>query len=332
MVLFIVRRTAAMAGVLLALTVVLFALQEASGVDPAKAYVGANASQEAVDAARQRLGLDEPFMSRYVNYLSGLFHGDLQNSLRTRTPVAQDVGDALPASLELGACVLFVAVLLGTGFAYASAIRGRGAAVLRTVLFSGAAAPTFLLGMIALIVFYGDLGWLPSGGRSGFPDAPTGPTGFLLIDSLLAVRFDVLSDALAHLVLPVLCAAVAPAVAIGRVLADGLSVNLEADHARTARATGLSERAVLLRHAIRNSLGPTLSMIGIQAGALLAGLVVVEKIFAWPGVGSYLDKSVAASDLPGITGVALLMGLVYVFVNAVVDILQVAADRRIALT
>jgi peptide/nickel transport system permease protein len=321
-----------MIGVLFALTMVLFGLQEVSGADPAKAYVGVNASQAAVAAARARLGLDEPLVSRYLHYLSGLLHGDLQNSLRTRTPVANDIATALPASLELATSVLLVAILLGAAFAYLTAIRWRGAALVRTVMFSGAAAPSFLLGMVALLVFYGALGWSPSGGRSSFTDAPTGPTGFLLLDSLFAGRLDVLSDGIAHLALPVLCAAIAPAVAVGRVLVDGLSTNLEADHARTARAAGMAERSVLLRHALRNSLGPTLSMIGVQAGSLLAGLVVVEKIFAWPGIGSYLDKSVEAGDFPGIIGVALVVGAVYVVVNTVVDVLQVLADRRIALT
>ncbi|MFG2941470.1 ABC transporter permease [Streptomyces sp. NPDC048282] len=328
---FALRRIAAMLGVLLALTVALFTLQQVSGTDPAKAYVGANASQAALDAARARLGLDQPLVPRYLHYLSGLLHGDLQNSLRTRTPVASDLAAVLPASLELACCVLFLAVLLGAAFAYVSAIGARGAGILRAVLFSGAAAPTFLLGMVAVLVFYGRLGWLPAGGRTSFRDAPTGPTGFLLVDSLLAGRPEVFGDAVTHLALPALCAAISPAVAIGRVLVDGLTANLAADHARTARAAGLTERAVLLRHAVRNSLGPTLSMVGIQAGALLAGLVVVEKIFDWPGVGSYLDASVAAADLPGITGVALLLGLVYVVLNTVVDVLQVLADRRLAL-
>lgn len=329
---FALRRAASLLGVLLALTMALFTLQQVSGTDPAKAYVGANASRAALDAARARLGLDDSLVSRYLHYLSGLLHGDLQNSLRTRTPVASDLAAVLPASLELAGCVLMSAVVLGAVFAYLCAVGVRGAGLLRAVLFSGAAAPTFLLGMVAILVFYGRLGWLPAGGRTDYRDAPAGPTGLLLVDSLLAGRPDVFGDAALHLVLPALCAAIAPAVAIGRVLLDGLSANLEADHARTARAAGLTERAVLLRHAVRNSLGPALSMVGIQAGALLAGLVVVEKIFDWPGVGSYLDASVAAADLPGITGVALVLGVVYVLVNAVVDVLQVLADRRLALT
>lgn len=332
MTMFLVRRALAMVAVLLALTVALFGLQEISGVDPAKAYVGTNASQAAVDSARESLGLDEPLVDRYLTYLDGVLHGDLQNSLRSRTPVTENLATVLPPSLELATWVLGVAILLGIGFAYLTVITWPGAGFVRVVLLSAAAAPTFLLGMVALLLLYGRLGWSPAGGRTSLSDAPDGPTGFLVLDGLLSGRLDVSGDALWHLALPVACAAVSPAVAIGRVLVDGLKSNMTADHARTSRAAGMTERSILLRHAVRNSLGPTLSMVGIQAGALLAGLVVVERIFDWPGIGSYLDKSVAASDFPGIAGVALVLGAVYVLLNTLVDVLQVAADRRVSLT
>lgn len=332
MVTFILRRVAAMAGVLLALTVALFTLQELSGVDAAKAYVGANASAEAVDSARARLGLDQPVIVRYFDYLGGLFHGDLQNSLRTRTPVADGIAGAFPATVELALWALGFALILGAVFALLTVIPWKGAGVVRVVLLSGAAAPTFLLAMVGLLVFYGSLGIVPSGGRSVFTDGSSSPTGLLVIDGLLAGRLDVAGDAIWHLLLPAACAAISPAVAIGRVLVDGLKVNLVSDHARTARSAGMREGSVLVRHAVRNSMGATLSMIGMQAGMLLGGLVVVEKIVAWPGIGSYLEKSVASGDFPGIAGVALLLGVCYVLLNALVDVLQVVADRRISLS
>lgn len=332
MISFALRRLAALVGVLLALTVALFLLQEVSNADPAKGYVGANASADAVAAARERLGLDDPLLQRYLGYLGGILHGDLQMSLRTRTPVVDNLAAVLPASLELASFVLLTALLLGAGFAALTTLRWKGAGAVRMILVSGAAAPTFLLAMVALLVFYGRLGWIPAGGRTSFRGTPSGPTGFLVLDSVLAGRFDVVGDALHHLALPVLCAAVGPAVAIGRVLVDGLRGAMSSDYARTARSAGMSEKAVLLRHGARNSLGPALSMVGLQAGMLLGGLVVVEKIFDWPGVGSYLDKSVASADFPSIAGVALVLGLVYVLVNAMVDVLQALADRRIALT
>jgi peptide/nickel transport system permease protein len=332
MIMFIVRRIVSMLGVLFALTVALFGLQELSGVDPARAYVGANASAEALERTRVQLGLDQPAFVRYLDYLGGLLHGDLQNSLRTRTPVADGLSTAFPATVELALWSLGLALVLGSIFAVLTVTRWRGAGIVRVVLLSGASAPTFLLTMLGLLFFYGQLGLLPSGGRSSFGSTSPGPTGLFVLDGLLAGRFDVATDAIWHLVLPAACVAISPAVAIGRVLVDGLRANLVSDHARTARSAGLPESLVMLRHAVRNSLGATLSMIGIQAGLLLGGLVVVEKIVSWPGVGSYLDKSVQASDFPGIAGVALLLGVTYVVLNTVVDLLQVAADRRLALS
>lgn len=331
MVMFIVRRIAAMIGVLIALTIVLFVLQELSGVDPAKAYVGSNASADALARARVQLGLDQPAIVRYFDYVGGLLHGDLQNSLRTRTPVSEGLATAFPATAELALWVLAFAIILGGLFAVLTVVKWKGADIVRVVLLTGAAAPTFLLSMVGLLVFYGILGIAPSGGRSTYGDISPGPTGFLVLDGLLAGRIDVAGDAVWHLLLPAACAAISPAVAIGRVLVDGLKLNLGSDHARTARASGMREGAVLVRHSLRNSLNATLSMIGIQAGLLLGGLVVVEKIVAWPGIGSYLDKSVQASDFPGIAGVALLLGVTYVVLNTIVDVLQVAADRRIVL-
>ncbi|MCS6561249.1 ABC transporter permease [Curtobacterium flaccumfaciens] len=328
---FVLRRTGSMLGVLVALTIVLFSLQELSGVDPARAYVGANASAGAVDRARASLGLDQPAPIRYLAYLGGLLHGDLQNSLRTRTPVAEGIATAFPATLELAMWTLAIALLLGAAFAFLTVTRWRGAGVVRIVLLSGAAAPTFLLASVGLLFLYGKLGLVPANGRSSFTESSPGPTGLLVVDAVLAGRVDVAGDAVWHLLLPAACAAVSPAVAIGRVLVDGLRTNLVADHARTARSAGMRESAVLLRHALRNALGPTLSMIGLQAGMLLGGLVVVEKIVGWPGLGSYLDRSVQSSDFPGIAGVALLLGVSFVVLNTVVDLLQVVVDRRLAL-
>ncbi|KQP57249.1 ABC transporter permease [Agreia sp. Leaf283] len=332
MIMFVIRRIASMLAVLLALTIALFTLQELSGVDPARAYVGANASAEALERTRVQLGLDQPAIVRYFDYLGGLLHGDLQNSLRTRTPVADGLSTAFPATIELALWALGLALVLGSIFAVLTVVRWKGAGVVRVVLLSGASAPTFLLTMLGLLFFYGQLGLLPSGGRSSYGSTSPGPTGLFVLDGLLAGRVDVATDAIWHLILPAACVAISPAVAIGRVLVDGLRINLVSDHARTARAAGMPEGLVMLRHAVRNSLGATLSMIGIQAGLLLGGLVVVEKIVSWPGVGSYLDKSVQASDFPGIAGVALLLGVTYVVLNTLVDLLQVAADRRIALS
>lgn len=327
---FVATRAVSLVLVVLALALAVFALQQVSPVDPVRVRMGATASVDLVEAERARLGYDDPLAVQYVRYVGDLVTGDLGESLRTRRPVAEDLGGFVPASLELGLTALLIAGVLGLVVGAATALRARGANVLRLGVLGGASLPAFLLGMLGLILFYRQLGWLPASGRSAYRGFE-GPTGFVVLDGLLTGNPAVALDGLRHLVLPATCLALAPAAAIARVLRGGLVTAMRSDWARTARAKGLTERAVLVRHALRNGAGPALSMAGLQVGLLLAALVVVEQIFAWPGVGLYLAQSIPTSDLPAIAGVTLLLGVTYVLVNAVVDALQAWADPRLRL-
>jgi peptide/nickel transport system permease protein len=329
---FLAKRLSSMVVILLVLAGVVFVLQQVTPTDPVHVKLGANASKEQIAAERHRLGYDKPLPEQYVSYVGDLLHGDLQESLRTRRPVTKDLGAYLPATLELALFGLVLAAILGTALGLLTAARTRGSGVLRVVMVAGASAPPFLLALVGILLFYRRLGWLPATGRTGFRDAPTSPTGLLTVDSLLAGRLDVFTDAIKHLILPGVCVAILPAVSIGRVLRSSLVTTLRTDHVRTARAKGLKERTVLLRHALRNSAGPALSMGGLQVGLMFAGVVVIEQIFAWPGIGLYTVQSIPRSDFPAIAGVTLVLGAAYVVVNAVVDILQAAADPRIAVT
>jgi peptide/nickel transport system permease protein len=160
---------------------------------------------------------------------------------------------------------------------------------------------------------------------------PTGPTKLLTVDSIIHGRFDVFTDSINHLVLPALCIAIGPAVAIGRVLRSSILSAMRSDYVRTARAKGLKERAVLVKHALRNSSGAALSMTGLQVGLMFAGVVVIESIFAWPGMGFYTVQSIPRLDFPAIAGVTLLLGAAYVVVNTAVDLLQGVADPRLRI-
>jgi peptide/nickel transport system permease protein len=327
--LLIAKRLAAAVVIVLVLTAVLFLLQHASTADPVRAMLGPNASQAVVAAKRAQLGLNDPITTQYFHYLTGLLHGDLGTSYRTRRPVSTDIGDFLPATVELAFYGLLLAIVLGVLFAVATTLRWPGAGVFRLVLMAGAAAPVFLLGIGGIILFYKTLNWLPATGRTSISDAPTGPTGLLTVDAVLHLRFDVLGNALQHLVLPALAIAVGPAVSIGRVLRSTLVTTLRTDYTRTARAKGLAETQVMRKHVLRNSLGPALSMTGLQVGLMFAGVLVVELIFAWPGLGQYTAQSIPVDDFPAIAGVMLLLGVLYVLINTVVDLLQAAADPRI---
>jgi peptide/nickel transport system permease protein len=326
---FVLRRLLAMIGVLLVLIAALFALQRISPVDPVRVAVGPNASHAVVAAERKRLGYDDPLPLQYVRYVGDAITGNFQVSLRTGQPVATDLREALPATIELVVAALFLAVPISLLFGIGGAARSRGAGILRGGTMVLAAAPPFVLGTFGIIVFYKNLGWLPASGQTSFADAPTGPTGFLTLDALMAGRFDVWLDALRHLVLPALCLACVPAVAVGRVLRGAILTNLRADHVQVARAKGLSEWSVLVRHCLRNSAGPTLAMAGLMTGVVFGGITVVETVFAWPGIGNYVNQSIARGDFPAIAGTTLLLGAAYVVVNAIVDVLQAAADPRI---
>lgn len=327
--LFVARRIAAAFVIVLVLAAVLFLLQRMTPIDPVRLSVGPNAPQSVVNAERHRLGLDRPLVVQYVRYVENLLHGNLETSLHTHRSVRSDIAGYLPATVELAFYSLLAAGLLGVAFGIASAARFRGAGVFRLVLVAGASAPSFLLALLLILVFFEHLGWFPATGRTSIVDAPTGPTGLLTVDGLIHGRLDVVGDAFRHLVLPVICIALGPAVAIGRVLRSGLVASLRTDYARTARSKGLSEHAVILRHCLRNTAGAVLAMTGLQVGLVFAGVVVVETIFAWPGIGLYTSQSIPTGDFPAIAGVTLLLGIAYVAINTAVDLLQGLADPRI---
>lgn len=325
------KRLLAMIGILLVLAAAIFALQRLTPADPVHAMLGANASKARIAEARHQLGYDKPMPVQFVKYVGGLFRGNLQMSLRTRRPVRTDLGHFLPATVELAAYGMAMALAISVVLGLLTAIRARGSGVLRILLLGLASAPPFLLALLGILLFYRRLGWLPATGRSSYANAPTGPTGLLTVDALVHFRLDVWWDAVTHLVLPAFCVAVAPACSIGRVLRSSLVTTLRTDYVRTARAKGLAERTVLLRHALRNSIGAALSMTGLQVGLMFAGVVVIEEVFAWPGIGLYTAQSIPRNDFPAIAGVTLVLGALYVIMNAAVDVLQAVADPRVAV-
>ena len=329
---FIATRLAAMVAILIALTAVMFVLQNISPLDPVKAQLGANASAQAVAERREALGLNEPVLVQFWDYLTGAVTGDLGTSYRTRHGVADDLATFVPATLELALFGIGIALVLAVILAFSTTLKWPGAGVLRAILFAGASAPMFLLGILGLIIFYQKLGWVPANGRTGISNAPAGPTGLLTLDGLLHGRIDVVLDALHHLLLPATVVAIGPAVAIGRVLRSSLIGDIDSDYARTARAKGLSEGRILARHVLRNCVGAALSMTGLQIGLMFSGVLVIEQVFGWPGIGQYIAQSIPVADFPAIAGVTLMLGALYVFVNTAVDLLQAAADPRIAVT
>jgi peptide/nickel transport system permease protein len=324
----IAKRLVAAVVILVVLAAALFGLQHISKSDPVHTMLGPGASPATVAAERHRLGLDRPVATQFWHYLTGLVHGDLGTSYRTRSPVATDLRTFLPATLELAMFGLLLAIVLAVLLAVATTLRWPGASVIRYLLLLGGSTPAFFVAIGGIIVFYKYLGVLPATGRADGV-VPSGPTHLLLLDAVLHGQPGLFVDALRHLLLPALAVAIGPAISIGRVLRSSLITTLGQDYVRTARAKGLSELKVLARHVLRNSAGPALSMTGLQVGLLFAGVLVVESIFAWPGLGQYTAQSLPVDDFPAIAGVTLLLGAGYVLINTLVDILQALADPRI---
>ncbi|MCW3013926.1 MAG: transporter permease [Solirubrobacterales bacterium] len=324
------RRVLALVAVLLGLSVIVFALQALIPADPARAIVGASASPAVVDAKAHELGYDKPLPAQFTAFMGRMAQGDLQESLRTRNPVADDLRTFAPATLELALVSAALAAFLGVGLGMLLASGLRAAKVARLVLIGGASVPGFLVALLAILLFYSALGILPASGRVDDKFIiEDGPTRLLLVDSLIHLQPNVFFDAVKHLIMPAFTLALVPALAIARTLDSSLNQVMREDYVRTARSKGLRERTVIVRHALRNAAGPTLTMGGLQFGLLLGGIVVVEQIFAWPGLGLYLDQSIGYSDFPAITGTTILLGTAYVLVNFLVDLAQAWADPRI---
>jgi peptide/nickel transport system permease protein len=315
--------------VLLALALAVFILQQVAPVDPAVALVGEKAPREVLERAREELGLNDPIPVQYVNYVGDLVQGDLGESSVTRRPVRTDLTTFLPATMELVLVTFAMIIVFGTFLGVATAQGWRGSGILRLVMVGGSSVPVFLAALLGMILFYRQLGWLPATGRTSIIDAPEGPTNLMMVDGLLRGRLDVVWDTWRHLVLPAGCMALGPAVTVGRVLRSSLTHTLRSDYVRTARAKGLRERRVLAKHALRNSVGPALALGGVTLASLFGTTILVEVIFAYPGVGLYISQAIGKGDFNTIAGVTVVLGVLYVFLNTVVDLLQAAADPRI---
>lgn len=327
---FLLGRLASLVLVLVAMTAVVFLLRQVVPTDPARAAVGPNAPASVLEAKRAQLGLDDPLPAQYLHYLRQLVHGDLGDSLLTHRPVRSDLAATLPASLELALAAAAMSLLIGPGIAVLESLLPRPGP-LRYVLAAATSAPIFLTSLLLLYGLWFRLNVLPGGGRSSYSGGTGGPTGLLTVDSLLAGRWLVAWDAVQHLFLPALALALPMAAAVGRSLRSSLIGVLRQDYVRTARSKGLPERTVLARHGLRNASTAPLAMAGLQIGLIFGNLLVVERIFAWPGAGNYAVQAIGADDLTAVLACSLVFGALYIVVNTLVDVSQAWVDPRVTL-
>ena len=329
---FLLRRIVGIAAVMIGVSVITFAISHVIPTDPVVAALGDHATDEQIAAFRAEYRLDRPLPEQYVTYVTGILRGDLGLSIRTRRPVLSDLADSFPATLELSFTALLVSIVVGIPAGIWSAIsRGRlPDLVVRLLALAGGSMPVFWLGLIVIGLFYYQLGWFPGGGRiDTFVQPPPTRTGLYVIDSLLAGDFDALRSSLVHLVLPSLTLGYFSTAVVARMTRSSMLEVLGQDYMRTARAKGLRESVIVLRHGLRNALIPTITVIGLTFGSLLSGAVLTETIFSWPGLGRYATASAVSLDFPAVLGVTLLAAIVYPVANLVVDVAYYWLDPRI---
>jgi peptide/nickel transport system permease protein len=329
---FLLRRLAGLAFVLVGVSIFTFALAQLVPIDPAATALGQNAREEQIAAYRAELGLDRPVVEQYLRYVSRLFQGDFGDSIRTRRPVADDLRDFLPATIELALAALLVALCLGIPLGMLAALRRNtwldGGA--RIVALIGGSLPIFYLGLLLLGLFYRQLQWLPGPGRlDSTLEPPTNITGLFTVDSLLTGNWEVFGNAVRHLILPALTLGYFSTAVLLRMTRSAMLEVLGQDYVRTARAKGLARQVVVWRHVLRNALPPVLTVVGITFGSLLSGAVLTETIFNWPGLGRYATTSVTSLDFPAVMGVTLVAAIVYPLVNTLVDIGYHVVDPRV---
>ncbi len=331
---YILRRLALTIPLLFGITLMAFVISHAVPADPVTANLGQKAMSdpEIVAAFRAEWGLDKPLPQQYLIYLGNLLQGDLGRSIKSRRPVLEDLRAFLPATLELATASILFGAILGLILGLASAL-WRNSWLdhgVRVVSLFGVSMPVFWLALLALFFFYARLGWAVGPGRLDVGlEPPPAVTGLLTVDAFLARDWVVLRNALAHLVLPALVLGAYTTGLITRVTRSAMLEVLSQDYIRTARAKGLPTRTTLTRHALRNALIPVVTVIGFSYGNLLAGTVLIENIFAWPGIGQYAYRASTSLDFPAIMGVSMVIALIFIVTNLVVDVLYFVLDPRL---
>lgn len=323
-----------MAGILaLGVTLVTFALANLVPGDPVQAALGEQASgnPEIVEQFRADMGLDQPLPVQYLTYMSNLFQGDLGMSTQTKTPVAQELITAFPATAELATASILVAIVVGVALGLWAALR-RGRAtdhLIRVVSLIGISVPTFWLAIIVYFFFFFQLSILPGSGRlSPLTTPPPGVTGFYTIDALLVGNWATFGDAVLHLVMPASVLALGVIGLLTRFARSSVLEVLNMDYVKAASAKGLPPRTVVFRYVLRGALVPIIAVVGIAFGSLLAGAVLTEQVFAWHGIGELAFNAATKLDLPVVMGVGLLVGITYICVNLIVDVVYGFVDPR----
>jgi peptide/nickel transport system permease protein len=333
---FIAERALRLVAVLLAITIVSFLFMKSIPGDPIAIRLGDHASPAQVAALRTAFGLDKPWLVQLGLYLDHAVHGDLGRSIIDDQSVLSKLSQYFPATIELALAAMIVAIALGVPIGIVAALRWRTSvdAAATSLALLGVSIPVFWLGwmlvyLLSVVPSHWGLNLFPVSGRLSLQYDVRPITHLLVLDALLEGNLRAAGDALWHLALPALTLGTIPLAIVAKITRSGMLEVLRSDYVRTARAKGLSEWAVVVRHALRNALVPIITVIGLQTGLLLGGAVLTENVFAWPGVGRLAFDAISNRDMPVVNGCILLFAGAFVVVNALVDVLYAAANPRI---
>jgi len=330
-----IKRLATAIPSLLGVVIVTFLLTRALPGDPAAYFAGPAATPQAIQEIRAKLSLDKPLIEQFARYVVDLAHGNLGTSLTTGQPVATELRNRLPASAELTLLGLMVSILIAVPLGILAATKPNSIIdhACRLISTLGVSLPVFFTGLILIYVFYYLTGWAPAplGRLDVFYTDPPHVTGFFLIDSLIAGQPDTFMAALKQLILPALTLGIFSLAPIARMTRASMLAVLSSDFIRTARASGLSPYTVIITYAFRNAMLPVITTLGMVFSFLLGANVLVEKVFAWPGIGSYAVEALLASDFAPVQGFVLTMAVLYVMLNLFIDVLFGLIDPRVRL-
>jgi peptide/nickel transport system permease protein len=328
---YIIRRLLSLIPTLFGVSIIVFLFLRMIPGDPALALAGEHATEANVERIREEFGLNKPLHEQYLTYMGKVLRGDLGRSILSRRPIMDEIRVRFPATLELSICALIVALVIGLPAGVISATKRNSPidniAMVGSLL--GISMPIFWLGLMLNWFFAVRLGWLPSVTRLDASIDLQRITNLIIVDSILTGNAEALLNGIKHLILPAIALGTIPMAIVARMTRSAMLEVLEQDYVRTARAKGLAERVVTLRHALKNALLPIITILGLQVGVLLSGAVLTETIFAWPGIGRWLYLSILSRDYPIVQGMALFITVLFLVVNLLVDLSYALVDPRI---
>jgi peptide/nickel transport system permease protein len=330
---YFLRRVTSLIPVLFGISLLVFAFLRLIPGDPAQVMLGERASAEQIEALQERLGLNRSLPEQYLAFVLQLLRGDLGNSIFSNVPIRDEIASRWPATFELAVAGTLLAVLLGVPVGIFAALRKNSFYdnLATSLSLVGVSMPVFWLGLLLSYLFAVNLQWLPLGSRiSTDIDATFVPiTKLYVIDALLKGNFPAFINILGHLALPAFTLATIPLAIMSRITRSAMLEVLSLDYVRTARAKGLGETQVVLKHAFKNAMLPVVTIVGLQFGSLLGGAILTETIFSWPGIGSWVYEGILNRDYPVVQGGVLLVALTFVLINLVVDLSYALLDPRI---